>query len=196
MLLMKNLKLILLGVLTIVYGKSMLAQNLSTDSTYTYNENHQKEWHYIQKDVYCFKLKDEAKYSNYDNEAIDTILYWNNVTSKFNEVHFNKTSTLSQRKEIINQIRSLSDFEVESYALTKERDKEYNEHRFFQTDDKILITFQNKTIDEHTVLDFANKYNLELIYKPSERLPKNLDWSYTFRIKSKSDLTTINLLNC
>lgn len=190
---MKNLKLILLDVLTIVYGKSMLAQNLSTDSTYTYNENLKKEWHYIQKDVYCFKLKDEAKYSNYDNEAIDTVLYWNNVTSKFNEVHFNKISTLSQRKEIINQIRSLSDFEVESYALTKERDKEYNEHRFFQTDDRILITFQNKTIDKQTVSEFGNRYNLELIYRPSERLPKNLDWSYTFKIKSKSELSTIKL---
>ena len=190
---MKNLKLILLSILTIVYGKSMLAQNLFTDSTYTYNENRQKEWNYIQKDVYCFKLKDEAKYSNYDNEAIDTVLYWSNVTSNFNEVHFNKNSSLSERKEVIDQIRNLADFEMESYALTKERNKRYDEHGFFQTDDRILITFQNKTIDEQTVSEFGNRYNLELIYKPSERLPKSLDWSYTFRIKSKSDLTTIKL---
>lgn len=163
---MKNLKLILLSILTIVYGKTMLAQNLSTDSTYTYNESHQKEWHYIQKDVYCFKLKDQAKYSNYDHKAIDTVLYWSNVTSKFNEVHFNKNSSLNERKEVINQIRSLVDFEMESYALTKERDKKYNKYRFFQTDDRILITFKNKRIDQSTILNFAKKYNLELIYSP------------------------------
>jgi len=175
------------------YSKSIFAQNLSTDSTFTYNENRQKEWYYIQKDVYCFKLKDEAKYLNYYHKAIDTVLYWNNVTSKFNEIHFNENSNLSEREEVIDQIRNLPNFEVESYALTRERNKGYNERRFFQTDDRILITFQNQIIDESKVLDFANKYNLELIYKPSERLPKNLDWTYTFRIKSKSNLTTIKL---
>lgn len=118
---MRNLKIILLGVLTMFYSKSIFAQNLSTDSTFTYNENRQKEWYYIQKDVYCFKLKDEAKYLNYYHKAIDTVLYWNNVTSKFNEIHFNENSNLSEREEVIDQIRNLPNFEVESYALTREK---------------------------------------------------------------------------
>lgn len=194
---MRNLKLILLGVLTMVYSKSMLAQNLSTDSTFTYNENRQKEWHYMQKDVYCFKLKDEAKYTgqeHFSNGIVDTILYWKDVTSKFNEVHFNKNSTLIERESTINEIQSLPNFVIGSFALTKTPNLSYDSSKYFPTDDRILITFKNKRIDKNTISNFARKYHLELLYSPLSSLPKDLYWPYTFRFNPHNkQLTSIQL---
>lgn len=168
---------------------------MSDDSVYIYNSEGQKEWHYLQKDVYCFRLSNEEKFTEtYDRNLIDTIVYWEGVTSKFNEIHFNNTASLSQKESYILELKHRSNFEIGAFALTKTPQLSYYDSKYYPTDDRILITFKNKRIENATILKFAEKHQLELIYAPPTSLPKDLNWSYTFRYKPKNkQLTTIGL---
>lgn len=170
-----------------IWSCYLRAQTMSDDSVYIYNSEGQKEWHYLQKDVYCFRLSNEEKFTEtYDRNLIDTIVYWEGVTSKFNEIHFNNTASLSQKESYILELKQRSNFEIGAFALTKTPQLSYYDSKYYPTDDRILITFKNKRIENATILKFAEKHQLELIYAPPTSLPKDLNWSYTFRYKPKT----------
>src|SRR5690554_4056139 len=165
------------------------------DSTYIYDKNGVQQWYHIQKDVYCFKLNNEAQYTGGTQACVDNQEYWQNAPSKFNEINFNPSSSLFSRYNQIAQIQSMNDYEVSSVALTRNADSSYAAQEYYRTDDRILITFNEPLIDSSTIVSFADSYRLELVHKPSSLLPNSVSWTYIFKLKSKQDreTTTVRL---
>lgn len=171
------------------------SQSYMTDSVYIYNEKGVPEWYYIQKDVFCFALTDNSKYTGTLSPCVDTLVFYSNGHTLFNEINFNATSTDLQRHNQFLQIQDSPNYGVLSVALTKIDTATYTSQKYYRTDDKILITFNNPLLDYNTINVFASTYNLELVHKPSTLLNKSVSWTYVFRLipNRKKPITTIKL---
>lgn len=179
-----------------IFGISTIyAQLPMADSTYIYDQYGIKHWYYIQKDVYCFKLYSETKYTGAINSCVANQSYWANASSKFNEVNFKSSSTNLQRYNQIIEIQNLPDYEMFSIALTKIDTADFTQQKFYRTDDRILITFNDPKISNSEISNFASIYNLELVHQPSSNLPNSVSWTYVFRLipDKKKTITSIRL---
>lgn len=179
-----------LTLVQISYGQLILA-----DSTYIYDKNGVKQWYYIQKDVFCFKLTSDLQYSGDLNPCVANLSYWENAPSKFNELNFNEISTPNQRYEQVMDIQNLTNFEGYSIAISRSSSENFSAQQFYRTDDMILITFNDPQLDNNTIHEFASNYNIELVHTPSETLPSIVSWTYIFKIipDKRKTLTTIEL---
>src|SRR5690554_4722879 len=88
------------------------------DSVFIYNIDGTKEWYNVQKDVFCFSLTDNSKYTGQLPPCVDTIVYYNNSYSQFNEIHFKPSSTLIHRMNCLNTITSLNNFKLLAPAFS------------------------------------------------------------------------------
>ena len=159
-----------------------------------YDINGNKNWYYIENDIYCFKLKDEIKYSGETTMSVDTLKYWKNVTSKFNEIQFRPNASINSRMNQIIEIQNSPNFVMSSVALTSKKPSNSKKNNYNQTDDRILITFNNPNINKSEVQTFAKKYNLNVIHQPNSSLPRSLNWTYVFKFKPiEKGMTTIKL---
>lgn len=165
------------------------------DSTYIYDQYGVQHWYHIQKDVYCFKLSAEAEYTGTVNPCVANQEYWDNAPTKFNEINFSPTSSYLQRYNQVMQLQGLSDYEISSVALTKNATEDYTSQKFYRTDDRILITFNDPLLNISSINAFATTYNLELVHEPSSALPNSVSWTYIFRLIPNRDkpMTTIEL---
>ncbi len=155
---------------------------LGLDSTFIYDEAGIKHWYYIQKDVYCFKIDGSAEYTGSVNPCVDVLDYWNTAPSQFNEICFNPGSSAFQRASQVMTLQSMSDYEISSYALTKNATADYTAQEYYRTDDQILVTFNDPLIDASVVNAFATTYSLSLVHQPSASLSNLVSWTYIFRI--------------
>ena len=187
---MRNLVLLFLGILS---SFSSFAQ--IPDSTYIYDKNGIKHWYHIQEDVFSFVLLNEAQYSGVLESCVDTLKYWQNASTKLNELKFDPNSSFVCRDTQIVLIENLSDFVVPSIALTDDPNATYIDNKYYRTDDKILVTFNDLVIDSIVLNDFQNHYSLELVHEPSDLLPNSVSWTYIFRMKQMLPFakTTIGL---
>lgn len=154
------------------------------DSVYIYDENGLPDWFYIQKDVFCFALNDNSKYTGTLPPCVDTILYYNNAYSQFNEIHFKTTSPLTHRMNCVNTITSLSNFKLLAPALSKTTNN-YTAKEFFQTNDLLMISFNDPNLSDSLISEFAERYALEVVFNPKELdLPEDVSWAYTFKMQA------------
>ncbi|MCO5269931.1 MAG: S8 family serine peptidase [Brumimicrobium sp.] len=165
------------------------------DSVYLYNKEHQKDWYYVQKDVFSFNFTDNSIY-NYDLPGyIDSTSTYSNSFSIFNFVYFSNTSTKEQREEFINSLKSLENFKSYAWSISKTKDAHYSENKYYPTDDLILVTFKDPNLSSIKVNNLANKYNLKLVYEPIEGLPEEVSWSYIFQLKESTEIDSMATIN-
>lgn len=153
------------------------------DSVFIYNIDGTKEWYNVQKDVFCFSLTDNSKYTGQLPPCVDTIVYYNNSYSQFIEIHFKPSSPLIHRMSCLNTITSLNNFKLLAPALSKTTNN-YTAHEFFQTDDVLIILFNDADLSINNVNTFADKYELEMTHKPFTDLRNGISWAYSFKLKA------------
>ena len=158
------------------------AQFSIPDSTYVYDENGQKVWYYIQKDVFTFRLSGDAEYTGPVNNAVDNQDYWIDVPTHFNEIRFNPSSPMMQRYSQMMQVYSQSDYEISSVALTKNASADYTQQEYYRTDDRIMVRFHDPNIAQTTIDNFMTTYSLALEHQPDPGLPSTVAWTYVFKI--------------
>jgi len=174
---------IILFSLTLMFTAISYGQLLGLDSTYIYKENGSKEWYYIQKDVYCFKLSSDTPYNGGVNSCVSVLDYWNNTSTKFNEICFDPNSSVFSRALQVNSIQGMSDYAISSYALTKASDSTFEAQKYYRTDDLIMVTFNDPLLDNVSIDNFKATYSLEMDYEPPfANLSNTVSWAYTFKI--------------
>jgi len=174
---------IILFSLTLMFTAISYGQLLGLDSTYIYKENGSKEWYYIQKDVYCFKLSSDTPYSGGVNSCVSVLDYWNNTSTKFNEICFDPNSSAFSRVLQVNSIQNMPDYAISSYALTKASDSTFEAQKYYRTDDLIMVTFNDPLLDNASIDNFKTTYSLEMVYEPPfANLSNTVSWAYTFKI--------------
>ncbi|HRO74784.1 MAG TPA: S8 family serine peptidase [Crocinitomicaceae bacterium] len=154
------------------------------DSVYLYDENGLPEWYYVQKDVFCFALTDNSKYTGTLPPCVDTIVYYQNAYTQFNEIHFKPSSPQMNRLNCVNDIASLSTFKLLAPALSKTTNN-YTAKEFFQTNDLLMISFNDPNLSDSLISEFAERYALEVVFNPKELdLPEDVSWAYTFKMQA------------
>lgn len=192
---MKEIKLPLTLILISIFNFTFGQQPDIPDSVYLYQENAQKEWFYVQKDVFCFNLIDNSNYNGYLPGFVDTIFSYSNSYSNFNAVYFSSSSTITERLGFENYIKNLDGFKSIAWTISRTQN-EYQGYNFYLTDDVIMVTFNDPLLQLSEIDSFASKYGLELVYQPPSSLPNEVSWTYSFILKNhpnNKNLTTIKL---
>lgn len=129
-------KLILKGVFfgVLVMANTINSQTTLPDSVYVYDINGSKNYYYNQKDVFCFRLIDNSKYTENLPFCVQDISYYSNSYSLLNEVHFKLTSSLEERIDFIDYIKNMDNFHLLTYTIN-EKNENYTNRSFYQTDD-------------------------------------------------------------
>lgn len=165
-----------------IFVNFVRGQLIVADSVYIYDMDGVKDWYNVQKDVFCFSFTDNSKYTGQLPPCVDTIIYYSNSYSQFNEVHFKGSYGTSSRMSFVDYITSLNRFKTLAYALSKTTNS-YAHREFFQTDDVLMITFNNPSLSSGEISAFADKYELEMVYAPDPSLPSGVSWAYSFKMK-------------
>lgn len=165
-----------------IFVNFVRGQLIVADSVYIYDMDGVKDWYKVQKDVFCFSFTDNSKYTGQLPPCVDTIIYYSNSYSQFNEVHFKGSYGTSSRMSFVDYITSLNEFKTLAYALSKTTSS-YVHREFFQTDDVLMITFNNPSLSSGEISTFADKYELEMVYAPDPSLPSGVSWAYSFKMK-------------
>lgn len=168
-----------------------------SDSIYIYNAEKQKVWFYNQKDVFCFNFTDNSIYDSSLPYFIDTMFTYSNSHSIFNAVCFNETATELMKSNFINGIINLSKFNTLAYGISPRREK-YSKKKYYPTDDLLLVVFKKPNVSDFDLTDFMDKYNLDLVHKPSLELPSGSGWIHIFKLREHPKdkfLTTVSLSN-
>lgn len=125
------------------------------DSTYIYDADLNKDWFYLQKDVYCFKNVTETEHVGALGAIVDSVVYWDEMTmTQFNEVYFNASSTIYQRALKVEAIHNMSNYRISALALTSSPTADYTQNKYYRTDDHIMVTFKDPAISVATVNNF------------------------------------------
>ena len=161
----------------------IFAQN--TDSVYYYRENGEKEWWYIQEDVFSFRMLNGLTYSNSetDTSIVDSVYQRSNSSRKINVMEFRPESNDTQREIEKNKPRNRPDFECEFLVLSKNKLATKIENKWKTTDDLILVVFRDPGISSNEVAQFMNRNDLMPYHVPSINLPQEGTWTYIFRLK-------------
>jgi|GEM_PF-886432 len=165
-----------------IFVNFVRGQLIVADSVYIYDMDGVKDWYNVQKDVFCFSFTDNSKYTGPLPPCVDTIIYYSNSYSQFNEVHFKSSFGISSRMSFVDYITSLNEFKTLAYALSKTTNS-YVHREFFQTDDVLMVTFNNPSLSSGEINAFADKYELEMVFAPDPSLPAGVSWAYSFKMK-------------
>jgi len=165
-----------------IFVNFVRGQLIVADSVYIYDMDGVKDWYNVQKDVFCFSFTDNSKYTGPLPPCVDTIIYYSNSYSQFNEVHFKSSFGISSRMSFVDYITSLNEFKTLAYALSKTTSS-YVHREFFQTDDVLMVTFNNPSLSSGEISAFADKYELEMVFAPDPSLPAGVSWAYSFKMK-------------
>lgn len=178
---MKKIAISLLILASCYYS---LSQN--TDSVYYYRENGEKEWWYIQKDVFSFRLQNGLEYTNSETDfsIVDSVYHKNNSTRKLNILEFKETSSSVEREIEKNKPRNRPNFECEFLILTKDKFATKSEQKWKTSDDIVLVVFRNPGISGSEVAQFMNRNDLVPEHTPSNDLPSQVSWTYAFKIRT------------
>lgn len=189
-------KLFLIKVFIFLVYASTLGQSILSDSIYIYDENKQKDWYYIQKDVINVNLTDNSILNINLPDYVDTIYNYDNSYSVFNTICFSNESTEMERLNFINTIINLTNFNSIALEISREQET-YDKYKHYPTDDLIMVTFKDPGLSLSEIESFGQKYNLTLVYTPSPNLPSEVSWTYVFQNKTPRSIeyTSIYLSN-
>lgn len=190
-------KILFASMIIIAISHTLSGQINMPDSIYVYNANKQKDWFYIQKDVFCFNLNDNSTYNGNLPDFIDTLFTYSNSYSVFNAVCFSETATDLMKNNFINEIINSNKFNTLAYGISPKQEK-YSKKKYYPTDDLLLVVFNNPSIPDSDLAYFTQKYNLDLVYKPSSDLPSGYSWTHIFKLREHSKekiLTSVSLSN-
>jgi hypothetical protein len=176
----KNIFRILLSVLSFnALGQVVMPP----DSTYFYNQNGTKNWWYVQKDVFLYRMNSGASYTMAVNATIDASQYLNATVRKQNRIKFNSAASAIQKALVINSVSTAGGFESASPAVSKVKNVAYATSGFNETNDLILVRFAPNALNTATALTgFMNRNNLALFHQPFSNLPNPDAWTFIFKI--------------
>lgn len=173
----------LAGLLNCIFFINVSAQN--TDSVYYFNPDGTKEYWYVQKDMYAFRMVNGQPYTDtYDAAIVEKIDHTINTGRKLNEMHFKNASNETGRTIEKDKVRNHPNFECEFSVLTKNKDLDKSHGRWHTTNDHVLVTFRDNNFSQSELQQFKNKHDLILDYQPSNKLPDGFDKTYVFRLGS------------
>jgi len=155
-------------------------------------------WWYLQKDVLLFQCQNGEEYSGYlDTFVVEDMNYYYEEASQFNELLLNSNSTLADLIVLKDSIIASGQLRMFAPVLTRFPYDANIQQRYYRTDDQLLITFHDPTIDSITIQNFMDEYHLRLVHKPSSALSSSASWGYVFRLDLRSDtiLNTILMAN-
>ncbi len=157
----------------------------ATDSLYYYRENGDKEWWYVQQDVFSFRMQNGLAYSDpeTDMSVVDALYQRPNSSRKINLMEFRPESNGSQRETERDKPRSRPGFECEFLVLSKDKNALKSENKWKTTDDLLLVVFRDPGISAQEVTQFMNRNDLLPYHTPSNSLPSEGTWTYAFRLK-------------
>jgi|SRR5690554_418172 len=192
-------KLFLIKVFVFLVYVCTIGQSILPDSIYIYDENKQKDWYYIQKDVININLTDNSVLNINLPEYVDTMYSYDNSYSIFNTICFSNESTEMERLNFINSVINLQNFNSIALEISREQET-YDKYLHYPTDDLIMVTFKNPMLSNSEIASFAQRYNLTLVYTPSSNLPTEVSWTYVFQNKKPrsieySSIYLSNLIN-
>ena len=155
-------------------------------------------WWYLQKDVLLFQCQNGEEYSGYlDTFVVEDMNYYYEEASQFNELLLNSNSTLADLIVLKDSIIASGQLRMFAPVLTRFPYDANIQQKYYRTDDQLLITFHDPTIDSITIQNFMDEYHLRLVHKPSSALSSSASWGYVFRLDLRSDtiLNTILMAN-
>ena len=169
--------------LTIAWAFQSFSQN--ADSIYYYRENGEKEWWYIQKDMFSFRLQNGLEYTNpeTDFDVVDSVYHKNNSTRKLNILEFKENSNDGEREIEKNKPRNRPNFECEFLVLTKDKFASKSEYKWKTSDDIVLVVFRDPGISNSDIAQFMNRNDLVPHHTPGNNLPSQVSWTHAFRIR-------------
>jgi hypothetical protein len=87
---LKNMKKKFITAVLFTLNYFVIAQIvIPPDSTYFYNDNGTKNWWYVQKDVFLYRMNTGACYTMSPNSTIDECKHLTNTLRKHNRLKFN-----------------------------------------------------------------------------------------------------------
>ncbi len=176
----KDLFKILLCIITI---NSFSQVSIPPDSSFYYNENGTKNWWYLQKDVFLYRMTSGTCYTMATNPTIDECKHLFATNRKQNRIKFSAAATPMQKAIIINSIGTTTGFESASPAVSKTKNVPYTAGTFNETNDLILVRFTPTALNTATALTaFMTRNNLSLYHQPLSSLPFPKKWTYIFKI--------------
>ena len=163
---------------------------LPPDSTFFYNANGTKNWWYVEKDVFLYRMTSGASYTMSPSSTIDVSEHLNATVRKQNRIKFKSTATQMQKAIAINAVASASGFESASPAMSKTKNAVYTANVFNETNDLILVRFAKpEEITPTTLADFMKRNNLSLYHQPYSNLTNANSWTFIFKINNDMNAT-------
>lgn len=189
-------KLFLTNVLILITTTFIFGQINLPDSIYIYNEAKQKDYFYIQKDVFCFNFSDNSVLDIELPSYVDTVFSYDNSYSTFNAVCFSNSCSEIERFNFVNYIMGLENFNSVAMGISPQQEI-HAKQMYYPTDDLILVTFKDPKLSISEIEKFGQRYNLTLVYSPRPKLPSSVSWTYVFQNKTPRTIehTTIYLSN-
>lgn len=175
----------------LLFLASLFAINLSgqvmipPDSSFYYNPNGTKNWWYLQKDVFLYRMLSGACHTMSPNSTIDACEHLTSRIRKQNRIKFNPNATPIQKAMVINAIGTSTAFESASPAVSKTKNLNYSANQFVETNDLIIVRFSNEALNTPTALPaFTLRNNLAIYHQPYSNLTNPNSWSFIFRINA------------
>lgn len=183
----KIYSLLLFGILTL---NSFSQYTLPPDSAFYYNANGSKNWWYVQKDVFLYRMTSGTSHTVAPSSTIDYSDYLNATVRKQNRIKFKSTATPMQKAIVINSIGSASGFESASPAMSLTKNASYTANAFVETNDLILVRFAIPSeITSVSLANFMKRNNLSLYHQPYSNLTNPNSWTFIFRINNDLNAT-------
>ncbi len=180
------MKKLIFNVLFSVIAINVFAQiSIPADSSFYYNANGTKNWWYLQKDVFLYRMNSGTCYTMSPSPVIDFSEHLCATVRKQNRVKFNATATPMQKALLINSVSSAIGFESAGIAMSQMKNASYSVSAFIETNDIILVRFTNaKLINEASLANFMKRNNLSLYHQPDATLPNANSWTFLFKINN------------
>lgn len=185
---MKKFNKILLTIASTAFLNVTIAQ---IDSVFYYNPNGTKNWWYVQQDVITFRCDNNQQYSgNFNPSLILNQEYWANDGRKMNEIHLTPSCSPMDAALMINSIRTSSEFDVFSLAVSKTVGLTCSAGEYTKSDDQLLVVFKN-SVTQGQLNSFQQQYKLELIHAPDPSIANLAYWTYVFKVISRKAGSTM-----
>ncbi|MFN5418003.1 MAG: T9SS type A sorting domain-containing protein [Flavobacteriia bacterium] len=166
------------------------------DSSFCYTKNSQG----IESLRWYYSYDKYFSYRTFDNEVIQLDQYHSNFIHSIKKhengsfiVEFKETTNLSDRTLVNSLIKSDLNFDLSYLVCNSQKISDLEASS--QTDDLILVIFNNLPLQGNDIIDFMNRNDLELTSAPNPLLNDTLRWTYGFRINRDSlvNLTSIDV---
>ena len=137
-----------------------------------------------QEDTYVFRLNSLQAYTGtIDPIVVDSLFFVESNGMRFNVLFFNNNSSINDRENMKNQIRSDLDFSIEFPAVTSDPNNSYLEEKWMYSNDIVNVGFKNPIPDPLMLQYIETKYNVSLNHQPNPVLPIGINsWTFAFKI--------------